>query len=192
MENRVVLFGKAKEIKDNDLILSLKDVEISVFLNKDFKDYVSNIMSRGGTYYVLVNGFLATLPEYTYVYPYNLVVTKEEQRESNVVVFSGKVSDVYTYENRLRLFVRSERKDKITKMFVTVFRSDFPDLSVSVGSDVIVVGRLTASTSNPKNPFITANEIFVRENIDEFIDSGSDANVESDDLFDADSDEIVF
>jgi hypothetical protein len=192
MENRVVLFGKAKEIKDNDLVISLKDLEVSVFLSKDFKDYVNNIMSRGGTYYVLVNGFLATLPEYTYVYPYNLVVTKEEQRESNVVVFSGKVSDVYTYENRFRLFVRSERKDKITKMFVTAFRSDFPDLNVPVGSDVIVVGRLTASTSNPQNPFITANEIFVRGQINENISSGGDINVESDDLFDVDSDEIVF
>jgi hypothetical protein len=192
MENRVVLFGKAKEIKDNDLVISLKDLEVLVFLSKDFKDYVNNIMSRGGTYYVLVNGFLATLPEYTYVYPYNLVVTKEEQRESNVVVFSGKVSDVYTYENRFRLFVRSERKDKITKMFVTAFRSDFPDLNVPVGSDVIVVGRLTASTSNPQNPFITANEIFVRGQINENISSGGDINVESDDLFDVDSDEIVF
>jgi len=192
MENRVVLFGKAKEIKDNDLVLSLKDVEIPIFLSKDFKDYVSNIMSRSGTYYVLVNGFLATLPEYTYVYPYNLVVTKEEQRESNVVVFSGKVSDVYTYENRLRLFVRSERKDKITKMFVTVFRSDFPNLNVPVGSDVIVVGRLTASTSNPQNPFITANEIFVRGNVNELINGGGDTNVESDDIFDLDSEEIVF
>jgi len=192
MENRVVLFGKAKEIKDNDLIISLKDLEVSIFLSKDFKDYVNNIMSKGGTYYVLVNGFLATLPEYTYVYPYNLVVTKEEQRESNVVVFSGKVSDVYNYENRLRLFVRSERKDKITKMFVTVFKSDFPNLNVPVGSDVIVVGRLTASTSNPQNPFITANEIFVRGEINESINSGGDVNVESDDLFDVDSDEIVF
>jgi hypothetical protein len=192
MENRVVLFGKAKEIKDNDLIISLKDVEVSIFLSKDFKDYVNNIMSRGGTYYVLVNGFLATLPEYTYVYPYNLVVTKEEQRESNVVVFSGKVSDVYNYENRLRLFVRSERKDKITKMFVTVFKSDFPNLNVPVGGDVIVVGRLTASTSNPQNPFITANEIFVRGTINEPLNNGGDVNVESDDLFDVDSDEIVF
>jgi hypothetical protein len=192
MENRVVLFGRAKEIKDNDFIVSLKDVEVPIFLSKDFKDYVSNIMSKGGNYYALVNGFLATLPEYTYVYPYNLVITKEEQRESNVVIFSGKVSDVYTYENRLRLFVRSERKDKITKMFVTVFKSDFPNLTVPVGSDVIVVGRLTASTSNPQNPFITANEIFVRGHINESIDIGGDADVESDDLFNLNSDEIVF
>jgi hypothetical protein len=191
MENRVVLFGRAKEIKDNDFIVSLKDVEIPIFLSKDFKDYVSNIMSKGGNYYALVNGFLATLPEYTYVYPYNLVITKEEQRESNVVIFSGKVSDVYTYENRLRLFVRSERKDKITKMFVTVFRSDFPNLNVPVGSDVIVVGRLTASTSNPQNPFITANEIFVRGNIGEYVGNEGDS-AEVDDLFDVDSEEIVF
>jgi hypothetical protein len=191
MENRVVLFGRAKEIKDNDFIVSLKDVEIPIFLSKDFKDYVSNIMSKGGNYYALVNGFLATLPEYTYVYPYNLVITKEEQRESNVVIFSGKVSDVYNYENRLRLFVRSERKDKITKMFVTVFKSNFPNLSVPIGSDVIVVGRLTASTSNPQNPFITANEIFVRGNIDEYVGTEGDST-EVDDLFNVDSEEIVF
>ena len=164
MENRVFLAGKVSGFSGTEFTLSNKNLNIRVFITKELSDYIEKVSQKfnpNDELYVVVHGFLATLQEYTYVFPYNVVFSKEPQKEASNVVFSGKLSDVYEYENRYRLFIHSERKGKITKMFATLFKDDFGNLNPKslIGQSVAVIGRLTSNRDN-ENASIVVSELY--------------------------------
>lgn len=142
-ENRVIVAGKLVDITDKEGSVQVKN-NIYKFLITDKYNSLLNKDPTKEDLFIVIHGIIANMPEYDYIYPYNISVSTTEQVTAENAIIEGLVSDIYNNENRYRLFIHSSRNGKISKMFVTVFNNTYDDISfVKPGSRLLFIGKLS-------------------------------------------------
>jgi|YNPMSStandDraft_2_1061718.scaffolds.fasta_scaffold01818_10 hypothetical protein len=157
-ENRVVVAGKLVEISGKEGIVETEKNKYRFLFTNQYQELLEKLKDQTlDNLYVVVHGIVANMPEYDYIFPYNISVSKFFQAYAENAIIEGTVADQYEHENRYRLFVRSSRNGKISKLFLTVFKNTYNNLNLT-GESILATGRLSVSKGRIS---LVADKIFV-------------------------------
>lgn len=157
-ENRVVVAGRLVELSDKEGVVDTEKNRYRFLFTNQYQDLLEKLRGQKlDNLYVVVHGIVANMPEYDYIFPYNISISKAPQAYAENAVIEGNVADQYEHENRYRLFLHSSRNNKISKVFVTVFKNTYDNLNLT-GKSILVTGRLSVSKDRIS---VVSDKIFV-------------------------------
>lgn len=157
-ENRVVVAGRLVELSDKEGVVDTEKNRYRFLFTNQYQDLLEKLRGQKlDNLYVVVHGIVANMPEYDYIFPYNISISKAPQAYAENAVIEGNVADQYEHENRYRLFLHSSRNSKISKVFVTVFKNTYDNLNLT-GKSILVTGRLSVSKDRIS---VVSDKIFV-------------------------------
>lgn len=157
-ENRVVVTGKLVEISGKEGVVDTEKNKYRFLFTNQYQDLLEKLREQKlDNLYVVLHGIVANMPEYDYIFPYNISISKVPQTYAENAIIEGNVADQYEYENRYRLFLHSSRNGKISKIFVTIFKNTYNNLNLT-GKSILVVGRLSVSKDRIS---LVSDKIFV-------------------------------
>lgn len=169
-ENRAVVAGKLVEISDKEGVVETEKNKYRFLFTKQYQELLEKLKGQNlDNVYVVVHGIVANMPEYDYIFPYNISVSEFAQAYAENAVIEGNVVDQYEHENRYRLFLHSSRNGKISKLFLTVFKNTYDNINLT-GKSILVTGRLSVSKDRIS---LVADKIFVLTEKNENKDSTS-------------------